>query len=50
MPSTYDSDLLKHHLDLKRLISQLALEYHTEAPDVPEGKPQIPPPFDREDR
>ena len=50
MPSTYDSELLKRHLGLKRLISQLALEYRSEAPDVPEGKPEIPPPFDRQDR
>jgi hypothetical protein len=50
MPSTYDTELLKRRLDLGRMISQLAFEYRTEAPEVPEGKPEIPPPFDRGDR
>lgn len=48
LPTGYDSDLLKRKNSLASLISQLALEYRSEAPDVPEGKPQIPPPFDRE--
>lgn len=50
MPSTYDTELLKRRLDLGRMISQLAFEYRTEAPEVPEGKPEAPPPFDREGR
>lgn len=45
VPSTYDVDLMNRHLYLSDLISQLSLEYHAEAPEVPEGKPPIPPPF-----
>ena len=48
VPSGYDSELLRRHLDLERLVSQLASEYRAEAPDVPEGKPAAPPPFDKE--
>lgn len=50
VPSPYDTELLKRRLDLSRMISQLAFEYRAEAPEVPEGKPEIPPPFDREGR
>lgn len=50
LPTSYDRDLLERTVSLARLRSQLALEYRTEAPEVPEGKPEIPPPFDREDR
>jgi hypothetical protein len=48
VPSSYDTELLKRRLDLDRLVSGLTFEYRTEAPEVPEGKPEAPPPFDRE--
>lgn len=49
LPTAYDSDLLERHIVLDQLVSQMALEYEGEAPDVQEGKPPVPPPFDREE-
>lgn len=49
MPSSYDRDLMRRHMDLSQLVSQLALEYRSEVPDVPPGKPPVPPPFGKEE-